>query len=62
MAMQTDKASEDPSICCASFDLQKVQLFPKCHVGDIYYLSKIRGYNFTIYDMKTENCICNLWN
>ena len=60
--MECDKALINPTICCANFDLQKVKALPDCRVGDIYYLRTISVYNFTIYNMKSKECICNVWN
>ena len=36
--MQNDKAYEDRTKFCASFDLQKPKTIPSTEIGDIYYL------------------------
>lgn len=62
--MNTDKtiAKNDESMCVASFDLQKVLSTPKAEIGPLYYLSKVCIYNFTIYDTRSHEGYCNIWN
>lgn len=54
--MQTDKdyAISDASVCCASFDLQKVLNVPRAHSCSYYYKRKVAIYNFTVYDMASK--------
>jgi hypothetical protein len=46
----------------ASFDLQKVLTCPAGKVGTIYYKRKLATYNLTIFDMRTKQGYCYIWD
>lgn len=52
---------DDPTLCVACFDLQKVLQTPQSEVSDFYYKSKIATYNFTVYDLGTHEGFCYVW-
>lgn len=43
-------------------DLQAVQLAPRSNVSSNYYKTKLCVHNWCIYDMKTSDEYCFLWN
>lgn len=45
-----------------TMDLQSVLLCPKSTVSAMYYKTKLVVHNFTVYDLKTQNGYCYLWN
>lgn len=51
--LKNDKisAANDTSVCCATFDLQKVLTVPRCEASSFFYKRKVSAYNFTIYDI-----------
>ncbi len=46
----------------AVYDLQAVLQLPQGDVSTFYYKSKFNVLNFTIYDIKTNECDCFLWD
>lgn len=55
-----DKASSNAAV--AVYDLQAVFQLPKGDVSLFYYKSKLNVLNFTIYDLKSNNCECYVWD
>ena len=51
----------DPSVICASFDMQKVLNTPHGENMALYYSRKIAVYNMTIYESNTQVGYCNVW-
>ena len=43
-------------------DLQSLVLSPKLDASVLYYRSKLSVHNFTIYDLKTNDGFCYIWN
>lgn len=62
MNLDKEKASNNDSFCCASFDLQKVLTTPKSDVSVMYYYCKLCIWNLTVFELGTETGKCNLWN
>lgn len=55
-----DKTSSENFVF--TMDLQSVLLCPKSTVSAMYYKTKLIVHNFTIYDLKTHDGYCYLWN
>ncbi|GFO33484.1 DNA repair protein rhp54, partial [Plakobranchus ocellatus] len=55
-------ASENPKICAAVFDLQQVIYTPKSHRSSIFYKRRPANYNFTIFDLQSQEGRCFLWH
>ncbi|GFO42350.1 DNA repair protein rhp54 [Plakobranchus ocellatus] len=55
-------ASENPKICAAVFDLQQVIYTPKSHHSSIFYKRRLANYNFTIFDLQSQEGRCFLWH
>lgn len=55
----TDKLGESHVF---TMDLQSLLLCPKSEASALYYRSKLSVHNFTIYDVKSNNGFCFLWN
>ena len=43
-------------------DLQKVLLCPSLNASATYYKTKLCNYNYMVYDKKTHNVVCYIWN
>ena len=56
-----DKFSDDTNLVYA-MDLQSVLLSPKSTVSSMYYKTKLIVHNFTIYNLKTKEGYCFIWN
>ncbi|KAF0699609.1 Uncharacterized protein FWK35_00038188 [Aphis craccivora] len=56
------RAINDPEVCVAVFDLQKVLITPKSEVSSFYYKRKLATYNFTVYDIGKKIGYCYTWN
>ncbi|CAG4989572.1 unnamed protein product [Parnassius apollo] len=57
-----NRAIQNITTCCASFDLQQVIYLPQSNESALFYKRRLANYNFTIYDLASKDCICNLWN
>lgn len=53
---------ENANALVAVYDLQAVFQLPKGNVSVFYYKSKLNVLNFTIYDIKTNECSCYVWD
>lgn len=62
MAEHKARAIEQPSICAACFDLQKVLFVPRAEISVLYYKRKLSIYNFTVYDLATGEAHCYVWD
>lgn len=58
---ETDKhaASEEKSVW--TMDLQAVLLCPKTKASALYYKTKLQVHNFTLYNLKTKEGYCYIW-
>lgn len=54
-----DKGNEDNVF---TMDMQSVLLSPKSNVSLMYYKMKLAVHNFTIFNLKTKDGMCYLWN
>ena len=54
------RATPNTNICCVSFDLQQVIYLSQCKESAIFYKRRLANYNFTIYDLNSKDCVCNL--
>lgn len=50
------------TVRCASFDLQQVIYLPQSNESALFYKRRLANYNFTIYDLSSKKCVCNLWH
>ena len=46
----------------ASFDLQQVIFLPRSNRCEIFYKRRLSCYNFSVYDVKSKDAHCFLWN
>lgn len=62
--MNEDKrlAKNNSSMCATTFDLEKVLTMPRSESATMYYKRKISLYNFTIYDLATQEGSCFVWD
>lgn len=58
----TDKNLKDPTIKVFTFDLQAVLLSPALNASALYYKTKLKVHNFTIFDLNTSEGFCFIWN
>ena len=62
MLKDQETAKQMPSMCAATFDLEKVLNMPKSESSSMYYKRKVSLYNFTVYNLATKEESCNVWN
>ncbi|KAK9744311.1 hypothetical protein QE152_g7933 [Popillia japonica] len=55
-----DKVTDNVKVF--TIDLQSVLLSPKTNVSSMYFKTKLIVHNFTIYNLKTKEVYCYLWN
>lgn len=60
--LDKEKAVKDPHFLAASFDLQKALPVPKSDVGLAYYKLKLQTYNFSIFNLGTNDGTCYMWH
>lgn len=53
---------EEVNATVVVYGLQPVMQIPKGDVSVFYYKSKLNVYNFTIYDLKSNECECFIWD
>ena len=46
----------------AIFDLQQVLYLPMSNHADIFYRRRLSVYNFTLYNLKNKQGLCQVWN
>ncbi|CAH1109932.1 unnamed protein product [Psylliodes chrysocephalus] len=56
------KALENPHFLAATFDLQKALPVPKSDVALAYYKLKRQTYNFSIFNLGTDDGTCYMWH
>lgn len=59
---EKDKSTSDVTVKVYAMDLQSVLLSPKSTVSAMYYKTKLVVHNFTIYNLKSKEGFCFLWN
>lgn len=52
----------EKDVVLATFDLQAVMPLPNGNISSFFYKSKLNAYNFTVYNIKTKEGFCYLWN
>lgn len=62
MAGDKNEAKSDKTVCAASFDLEKVLNAPKADFSALFYKRKVSIYNFTVYNLATNEGYCYVWN
>jgi hypothetical protein len=55
-------AQNDKSLCVLNFDLEKVLVTPSTNVSKLYYKRKLSTYNFTIYNLISNDAVCCMWH
>lgn len=45
-----------------AWDVEAVKLVPVNKAGILYFKSKLKNHNFSIYDMESTDCVCNWWH
>ncbi|XP_055676595.1 uncharacterized protein LOC129785944 isoform X3 [Lutzomyia longipalpis] len=55
-------ARESDNICAAVFDYEKILNAPSNHASALYYKRKLGVFNFTIYDLGTQNACCYVYD
>lgn len=59
---EKDKSATDLKVNVYAMDLQSVLLSPKSNVSAMYYKTKLIVHNFTLYNLKSHEGFCFLWN
>lgn len=57
-----DKANTDSSVAVFTMDMQAVLLCPLLKASALYYRTKLKVHNFTIFNLKTADAYCYLWD
>ena len=57
-----ERAKNDNTFRCTSFDLEKVLTTPHGESVLFFYARKLAVYNFTLYEVATRKGLCNIWN
>lgn len=57
-----ERALTDQHFIAATFDLQKALPVPKSDVGLAYYKLKLQTYNFSIFNLGTNDGTCYMWH
>jgi len=57
-----NRTVNEPELCVAVFDLQKVLTTPQSEASSFYYKRKFAVYNFTIFDIGKKLGYCYVWN
>lgn len=60
--MDKNRTVNEPELCVAVFDLQKVLTTPQSEASSFYYKRKFAVYNFTIFDIGKKLGYCYVWN
>lgn len=56
------EAIDDPSILCASFDLQQVIHVPISNDNAVFYKRRLGVFNLTMYNIASKECSCFTWH
>ncbi|XP_031358123.1 uncharacterized protein LOC116181837 [Photinus pyralis] len=59
---ENDKTKTEATVNVYTMDLECVLLSPKSTVSSMYYKTKLIVHNFTIFNLKTKEGFCYLWN
>lgn len=57
-----ERVANDPELCVAVFDLEKVLTTPQSEASNFYYKRKFAVYNFTVYDIVNKVGYCYMWD
>lgn len=57
-----DKNNLDPETSVFTFDLQAVLLSPSLKASALYYKTKLKVHNFTLYDIRNNDGYCYIWH
>ncbi|CAH2009765.1 unnamed protein product [Acanthoscelides obtectus] len=57
-----DKENSESNVIVAVYDLQAVLQCPRGETSPFYYCSKLNVFNFTIYELKTKDVQCYMWD
>lgn len=56
------EAAESPLIASPVFDLEQVFSFPMSPESLVFYKRRLTGFNLTIYELGSRDCLCNFWD
>ena len=56
------RAHEDNTFLCASFDLQQVIYLPSSNESAVFYKRRLAVFNFTLYNIFNKDCFCYTWS
>ncbi|KAK3931243.1 LOW QUALITY PROTEIN: Leucyl/phenylalanyl-tRNA--protein transferase [Frankliniella fusca] len=59
---EKDVENAEPSVCVCTFDLEKTLYCPKGEDAHFYYLSKLKCYNFTIFQSNVKQGHSYVWD
>lgn len=59
---EKDKELKDEAVKVFTFDLQAVLLSPALQASALYYKTKLKVHNFTIFDIQTRDAYCFIWH
>ena len=59
---RNELAEKDDAVIVLYIDIQKVLLSPSFQTSACYYKSKLCSHNYTIYDKKSKEATCYVWN
>ena len=57
-----ERAKDDSKFNAYIIDLEAVNNYPKAQSGEFFYVSKLSCYNLSVYDLKSDNKLCYLWD
>ena len=57
-----DKNESADNVIVCTYDLQAVMSCPQGKASSFYYVSKLGVYNFTIVNLKEDECYCFMWD
>lgn len=55
-------AKRDPTLLCATFDLQQVLHLPISKESAVFYKRRLANYNLTFYNIANKDCFCYTWH
>lgn len=60
--LDKDRGKEDNTFAVFAMDMEKVLVTPSINVGKLYYLQKLKTYNFTIYNLSNKSAANYMWH
>lgn len=60
--LDKQRAANDPELCVAVFNLEKVLTTPQGEASNFYNKRKFAVYNFTVYDIVNKVGYCYMWD